>query len=97
MTFYIYNKPGKLDIKSFYPKDVRILLHPVVPFFKYHLSHLTEGEIRVWEKVTNLAVLIIHIVKQIPLDGIVFIIPVAVERGAKAIRHISQLMGLIPE
>ena len=59
--------------------------------------HLPEGEVCVGEEVTNLTISVIHIVKQVPLDGVVLVVSVAVDGGAEVIRDVSQLMGLVPE
>ena len=38
-----------------------------------------------------------NIVKKIPLDGVVLVVSVAVDGGAEVIRHVPQLVGLVPE
>ena len=41
-----------------------------VPLVQHPPPHLGEGEVSVGEEVSHLAVIVIHIVKEVPLDGV---------------------------
>ena len=78
-------------------KLVTVLLpHPVIPFIKNHLPHLTESKICVWEEIPNLTIRVVGKVKQVPLNLIILIIAVAVQGGAEVIGDVPQLMCLVP-
>ena len=59
--------------------------------------HLPEREVSVWEEVPHLTIGVVDVVKQVPLDRVVLVVSVAVDGGAEVIRHVPQLMGLVPE
>ena len=59
--------------------------------------HLPEREVSVGKEVSHLTIGVIDVVKQVPLDRVVLVISVAVDGGAEVIRHIPQLVGLVPE
>ena len=69
----------------------------VGPLIKNQLSHLPEGKVGVGEEVPHLTVGVVDVVEQVPLDGVVHVVPVAVDGGAEVIRHVPQLVGLIPD
>ena len=68
----------------------------VGPLIKNQLSHLPESKVRVREEVPHLSVGVIDVVKQVPLDGVVHVVPVAVNGGAVVVGDIPQLMSLKP-
>ena len=41
-----------------------------VPLVQHPLPHLREGEVRVGEEVAHLAVIVVHVVEEVPLDGV---------------------------
>ena len=41
-----------------------------VPLVHHPPPHLGEGEVSVGEEVAHLAILVIHVVKEVPLDGV---------------------------
>ena len=59
--------------------------------------HLPEREVSVGKEVSHLTIGVIDVVKQVPLDRVVLVISVAVEGGAEVLRHVPQLVGLVPE
>ena len=67
------------------------------PLVKDNPPHLPKREVSVGEEVPHLTVSVIDVIKQVPLDRVVLVVSVAVDGGAEVIRHISQLVGLVPE
>ena len=93
MPIQLRSKPvTQLRACLFYPG-----LISVCPLIKDNLSHLSEREVCVGKEVSHLSIGVVDIIKQIPLNGIVLVIPVAVDGGAVVAGHVPQLMGLIPE
>ena len=41
-----------------------------MPLVQHPPPHLGEGEVSVGEEVSHLTVLVIHVVKEVPLDGV---------------------------
>ena len=72
-------------------------LMSVCPLIKDNLSHLSKREVCVRKEVAHLSIGVVDIIKQIPLNWIILVIPVAVDGGAVVAGHVSQLMGLIPD
>ena len=68
----------------------------VGPLIKNQLSHLPEGKVGVGEEVPHLTVGVVDVVEQVPLDGVVHVVPVAVDGGAVVVGHVPQLMSLKP-
>ena len=71
------------------PASVLVLVHNEGP-------HLPVGEVRVGEEVSHLAVAVVDIVEQVPLDVVILVVSVAVDGGAVVIGHVPQLVGLEP-
>ena len=47
-----------------------ILSLSLVPLVQHPLPHLGEGEVSVGEEVAHLAVIVVHVVEEVPLDGV---------------------------
>ena len=47
-----------------------ILPLSLVPLVQHPLPHLREGEVSVGEEVAHLAVIVVHVVEEVPLDGV---------------------------
>ena len=47
-----------------------ILPLSLVPLVQHPLPHLGEGEVSVGEEVAHLAVIVVHVVEEVPLDGV---------------------------
>ena len=79
---------------------MKVLLSSLVlvgPLIKDQLSHLPEGKVGVGEEVSHLTVGVVDVVEQVPLDGVVHVVPVAVDGGTVVVGHVPQLMSLKPD
>ena len=67
------------------------------PLVEDNPPHLPEREVSVGEEVLHLTIGVVDIVKAWILDRVVLVISVAVEGGTEVLRHVPQLVGLVPE